>query len=275
MWYKPSPGLRAAGGFRTHPRYRGCVAHWLMDEGGGLTAFDISGNKNNGTLTSGPTWTGGQFGPTLNLDGVDDYVDVGNASPLQLTGAMTVSAWINLDDLSATVHRIVSKFGLAGNRGWEMVLDDAPDNRFTFRISSDGTVTLQAQEAAQWAFSGQWMHVVGTYEPSTALRIYRNAVLIVENTTAIPASQFNSSVNARIGRGPTGGAPFDGKIDDVRIYNRVLSPEEVAWLYNQPFIEFYRARHVFVSTGAAAAGQPYLSRFHAVPFVPTYGRSLN
>lgn len=59
-----------------------------------MTAADASGNNSTGTLSSGATWTTGQSGAAANLDGVDDYVQVGAQSSLALTNAGTLSAWI-------------------------------------------------------------------------------------------------------------------------------------------------------------------------------------
>src|SRR3989338_5343069 len=64
----------------------GLVGYWTFDEGAGTTANDSSGNNNTGTLTNGPTWTTGKIGQALNFDGVNDYVDLGFPSALQLSG---------------------------------------------------------------------------------------------------------------------------------------------------------------------------------------------
>ena len=72
----------------------GLVAYWPLDEGGGTTTADASGNGNDGTLNL-PGWDSGKFGGALNFDGVDDYVDCGNPSILDFgTGDFTISAWI-------------------------------------------------------------------------------------------------------------------------------------------------------------------------------------
>ncbi|MHC4494231.1 MAG: hypothetical protein ACYSYM_00240 [Planctomycetota bacterium] len=72
----------------------GLVGYWPLDEGGGTTTADASGNGNDGTLNA-PKWDAGKFGSALNFDGVDDYVDLGNPPILDFgTGDFTVSAWV-------------------------------------------------------------------------------------------------------------------------------------------------------------------------------------
>ena len=58
----------------------GLVGHWTFDESLGTSATDVSGNGNIGLLMNGPTVTAGKFGNALQLDGLDDYVDLGNST---------------------------------------------------------------------------------------------------------------------------------------------------------------------------------------------------
>src|SRR3974390_940214 len=70
------------------------VAAYGFNEGTGTTTADASGNALTGTLDDA-TWAAGKYGSAVNLDGVDDYVDLGNQTPLQVTGSMTISGWVN------------------------------------------------------------------------------------------------------------------------------------------------------------------------------------
>lgn len=72
----------------------GLVAAYNFDEGSGTTLMDRSGNGNNGTLVSSPAWTAGKNGGALAFDGVDDYVSVPETSSLDISGSMTLAAWI-------------------------------------------------------------------------------------------------------------------------------------------------------------------------------------
>jgi len=65
------------------------VGYWSFDEGSGEMAKDGSGNGNDGSLENGTEWTAGKFGDAVQFDGTDDYVDVGNAGNLSITGDFT------------------------------------------------------------------------------------------------------------------------------------------------------------------------------------------
>ena len=87
----------------------GLAAGYAFDEGTGTTAADASGHGIVGTLTNGPGWSTGIYGNALNLDGVNDYVDLGNPAALQLTGSMTISAWIYSSSFPADDAAVISK----------------------------------------------------------------------------------------------------------------------------------------------------------------------
>ena len=72
---------------------RGLVGYWKFDEGGGTTAYDASGNGNDGTLTNGPKWTQGKEGGALAFDGRNDYVNAGNGASLNIANEMTIGRY--------------------------------------------------------------------------------------------------------------------------------------------------------------------------------------
>jgi len=76
----------------------GLVGSWTFNapDMSGVTAFDRSGNNNNGTLANGPARAIGRIGQALNFDGSDDYVNLGNPTSLQITGNLTISAWVKM-----------------------------------------------------------------------------------------------------------------------------------------------------------------------------------
>ena len=87
----------------------GITAGYAFNEISGTSAADASGHGIIGTLINGPTFTAGKYGNAVALDGVNDYVNLGNPAALQLTGSMTVSAWINSSSFPADDAAIVSK----------------------------------------------------------------------------------------------------------------------------------------------------------------------
>ena len=87
----------------------GITAGYAFDELSGTTTADASGHGITGTLTNGPTFTPGHTGNAITLDGVNDYVNLGNPAALQLTGSMTVSAWVYATAFPVDDAAVVSK----------------------------------------------------------------------------------------------------------------------------------------------------------------------
>src|SRR3989338_1067169 len=101
----------------------GLVGYWSFNEGTGSYAGDSSGNRNQGTLTNGPTWVDGKRGKALNFDGVNDYV-IASSTSLNNLPAMTVSAWMfPRSSGEGTVGNIVTKSQGAGVNGWRIYQD--------------------------------------------------------------------------------------------------------------------------------------------------------
>jgi hypothetical protein len=203
----------------------GPVGHWKLDETSGTSASDSSGNNITGTLTNGPVWATGKIGNALQFDGSNDYVALGTPAALQITGAMTLSAWVYIDTFT-TNGRIIAKQGGSSARCWSLNVES--NGVAAFQIASNSSTLVIVSSAIS---SGQWVHLTGVYEPGSALRLYINGALAASNTTSIPSTQFNNSLAVNIGRRPDASNYFDGTIDDVRVYNRSLTATEVSALY--------------------------------------------
>ena len=231
-----------------------------MNEGGGLVAFDASGFRNNGTLTNmdpGTDWVGGQRGWALDFDGSNDYVDLANPSSLNITGELTISAWVYVRGATNQGDDIFTRDKNSSDRGYRLVFDS--DDTVAFYVAQDATTKIQAAVSGRTPYQNLWVHVVGVYLPSTYVRVYLTGALQAENTTSVPASIRSSTVGPRIGmRGDNLQGWTDGLIDEVRIYNRVLDPDEIASLFTDPFLEF-RTRRRRIFKAAAAAGDATIS----------------
>ncbi len=209
----------------------GLVGYWKFDEGTGLSAADSSGNNNNGTLINGPTWTiAGKINGGLTFDGVDSYVSVPRTSSLTLNGKWTLAAWVYRNSATQSfvfAPRLVNQY-----------YDD-----FSMPISPDGTLNVSEYYYPGYTWIGvnsvtklgvgQWYHVVGTYDYSANyMALYINGALDnYINTSLLPVYQGNPIA---IGSDPysLSGRTLDGKLDEVRIYNRALSPSEITSLYS-------------------------------------------
>ena len=205
----------------------GLAAAYAFNETSGTSTADASGNNINGTLINGPTFTPGKSGNAITLDGVNDYVDLGNPAALQLTGSITVSAWIYSSSFPVDDAAIVSKRGSTGFQ-----LDTTVDNgtrTIGFKLTNSSGATM-ARYGATTLQPNTWYYVTGVYNAATqTIDVYLNGVLdngLLKGT--VTSSQQNSTQNVTIGRrsGSTG-SEFAGRIDDVRIYSRALTKEEI------------------------------------------------
>ena len=194
----------------------GLVGYWTFDGNkiAGVTSYDSSSSGNNGTMTNGPIPTLGKVGQALNFDGSDDYVAFN--SGYTLGNFSTVSAWINLNNTSGiqtiTQGTTATRFFI-----WNSTQLQYSENTVTF---SSGNVSITP---------GQWYHVAAVRDTTTVeiVSFYVNGVLISSSTAAIQNQNFFNYINS-----PTAGRVLNGKIDEVRIYNRSLSADEIKALYN-------------------------------------------
>jgi hypothetical protein len=192
----------------------GLVASYSFDDGTGGVLSDSSGNGHTGTI-AGAAWVPGRHGGGLSFDGVDDHVDLGQVGTFYGAG-FTLEAWVRKE----TAKNDVAVVGTWTSNGGPMVWVDHLASRYRVTF---GTTFSGYLDAGVGPSAGQWQHVAATYEGATA-RFYVDGVEV----SARAASGPGSSNTWRIGAyGSTPGGYFDGVVDDVRIYDRALSPTEV------------------------------------------------
>ena len=201
------------------------IGWWKLDETSGLLARDSSGRENHGTLynMAGSEWTSGITDGALEFDGTEDYIAVSNSSSLQLTNALTLTAWIKGDAWgSGSSVNIVARKGEGNPNNYQLAV-------------ADGQVSLYLDDSDGNGFrgdtvlnTGQWYHVAATWDGST-VRVYLDGVLDNDPPDSYTSPLATDSRPLYIG-GREGADWFDGIIDDVRIYNRALTAVEVAQL---------------------------------------------
>ena len=209
----------------------GLVAAYAFNETSGTATVDGSGHGLTGTLTNGATFGPGKNGNAVALDGVNDFVTLGNPAALQLTGSLSISAWINASAFPSDDAAIVSKRS-SGESGFQLdtTVDRGP-RAIGFKISDASGGSSVARYGATTLQLNTWYHVAGVYNATArTLDVYLNGQLnngVLLGT--VPASQPNPGQNVNIGQRP--GVPgtfnFRGKIDDVRLYSRALTQAEI------------------------------------------------
>ena len=154
---------------------------------------------------------------SLDFDGVDDYVGLGNSTDLQITGAFSFSCWVNTT--STNYEGIYFK-------GNTVALND-----IYIRRQNNGTVRMFVNGSSINVTSsttvndGNWHHIMCVYVPSTSMTIYIDGSQDAQNTTTIPSAINNNYGNISIGEG--GGQFFNGKIDEASIFNTVVDIADV------------------------------------------------
>jgi len=202
------------------PNNLGLVGYWPMNEGVGTKAGDSSGQGNTGSIT-GATWTSGKHGKALSFDG-NDYINVSNSSSLN-SSLITVAVWVNPTSFANYKTIAIKTTSSSWNDGWGLFhYTGANDIRFFINGYNANYVSANIP-------IGSWSHITGTFDGSL-ISIYTNGTLTATSTYS---GSINTSSNIlQIGSGDiVGGGFWNGKIDDVRIYNRALTASEVAKLY--------------------------------------------
>jgi len=196
------------------------VGWWRFDEGSGTIANDSSGNGNTGTFNGDPQWVAGYFGGALEFDGSDDWLDCGSNPSLDLT-TWTITFWLKVNE-----NKNYNGFIIKGNDAAENyeVLGFA-DGSFHFPIQhTDGSRTY-INTAAGIIVPDEWAHFAYSYDAAQGRRFYKNGSLIFEDTES--GTPQASTTSLAIGNEQPLSRYVNGAMDDIRIYNHVLSESEL------------------------------------------------
>ena len=208
------------------------VAHWKLDDATGATALDSAGNH-DGILINAPSWlTSGQLDGALELDGVDDYVDVGS---FDVAGSgITMLGWFNADTFNDD-PRIVSK--ASGSQEidawWQLsAFGSGTDQWLRMRIKAGGTTTTLIDSTVSLQ-TDTWYLAAATYNNATGdMTLYLDGAEVATGLHAVGgALDADASVPVAIGANGDAARFFDGTLDDIRVYNRPLSAAEIADLF--------------------------------------------
>src|SRR3989344_958240 len=202
------------------PPTAGLLSYWSFDEGSGTTASDTSGNNHTGTLTNGATWTTGKAGNAVNLDGIDDFVDLGSFVPVSAGGARSFSTWIKLSAINK--FNPIIEWGI-----------DTSNQLFGIGVSSSNNVRIDNGAKtcnAPTVFSADtWYHIAitGSGNNMNTYTLYVNGA----STPCATSSTINTATSGAIdiGNDPGIGSAneLSGVIDEARIYDRALTSAEV------------------------------------------------
>jgi hypothetical protein len=209
------------------------VAYYPFSSG---SAQDASGNANHGTV-NGATPTTDRFGNSnsaFSFDGSNDYINCGDSDSLDVTQGVTIAAWVNPLSTNDDWPTIVMKW--SGNLSRELYGLYLYDKHIYGELSTTGEfINLETTEAP--IVINEWQHLAMTFDSdSDTAIIYRNGESLQE-WSDISGTILTSDYDLMIGmhkRGDYEDLHFHGSIDEVRIYDHALSPEEIRGLVPIP-----------------------------------------
>jgi hypothetical protein len=211
------------------------TAHWKLNEDYGIIVSDSSGTDKHGTLMNDTpaTWqpSSGYLNGAVELDGIDDYVEIQNYDGITGTNPRSISCWIKTT--SQAVHNPIMHWGLEGTGA-----------RWTFTTNYDnGVAYLRAMISGGYCRGyvnnitlndGQWHHVGVTWQVEDADNDIDNAKLYIDGIAVTTSDWVSHQVNTQQGDpvyiGKWSSNYFDGSIDDVQIYDFVLTADEISAL---------------------------------------------
>jgi hypothetical protein len=224
------------------------AAHWKLDDGNGQTAIDSAGGH-HGTLLNGPSWTVGAVGDGVEFNGSSHVIEAPHHDDLNITDRLTLAAWINTSDFDWG-HVIVHK----GTSNLDHVYYMSLNNKnIQFAASPAGGGWNNHGSDPLPMELNQWYHVATTFDnEADTLKFYFNGALVAERTFTTDPAPRDAPV--RIGRSVTNDYGWPGKLDDVRIYDRVLDDAEIADLVGRPPIAHWKFDETSGSTAVDSAG---------------------
>ena len=203
----------------------GLVGYWKMNDGSGTTARDFSGWGNDATLVGSPAWVPVANGLALNLNGSTTYATVTDQAALDSGSALTLSAWIRPRAKAEQV--LISRALMGSVDGYELALSSTGKVFARVNQASSGD-SYRVNSSTSYPTTGTaWMHVAATYDGSR-IRLYINGIL--EGNVPGPLAIGTGSVAVGLGAQSDGTRPFNGTLEEVRIYNLALSGTEIAAL---------------------------------------------
>ena len=220
----------SAWGVESSESIQGLISHWKFDEGSGTTAYDSAGN-NDGTVY-GAQWTTGQIDGALSFDGVDDYVDLGDIDEFEFgEDDFSISVWIYPRNHSGSGHIITKYYWGNEQRQWYLA-HSASDAILFYTNPTGASSDHEVLESVSTVARNTWTFVTTVRKGSTKY-IYINGKLDTTGTTAGILAGQSAKVYIGAVDSPSEGLHhfFNGEIDDVRIYDKALSAEEIQELY--------------------------------------------
>lgn len=211
----------------------GLIASWSGDG----NANDSVNSAHNGTLVNGAGFSSGQIGQAFRLDGSSDFISVPDNNAWAFgTGDFSISLWASFDSVRHDTYRRLPNVFIghspgAGTQGkWVFFYDD--DGYLMFLNGPNSTLGVDFLRSPRTFFPtlGEWYNFTVT-RSGGSYTFYVDGVSLGTATSTVPTP----NVTGRLTIGQAEGLGyFDGRLDEIQIYNNALSPTEVAGLASAP-----------------------------------------
>lgn len=210
----------------------GLVGWWPLNGEEG-NAKDLSRTGNNGTVNGATREVAGRGGlQASSFDGSDDYINAGDSSGLSALNQFTISSWIRLRELPSvdgSNAAVATKWHGSGGARENIMRINAGSDVIQFYLADESSGTVSNWSSNSSLAAERWYHLLVTYDGSE-LNFYIDGVLDVSRTASV--SVQDTTAPFQIGaRNEDSADYFNGDICDVRVYNRVLSLNEIQTLY--------------------------------------------
>ncbi|HSV98855.1 MAG TPA: LamG-like jellyroll fold domain-containing protein [Sedimentisphaerales bacterium] len=231
---------------RAHPFARGLAACWLLNETAGRTARDIAGSRRDGTFSGNPSWSAGSFGSSLDFDGADDWIGMGDClnlgvDDISVLAVLKYSAASQPDNWSGTrIGAVLGKGYLDGaGKGYGLLVET--DNRLSWQIRNQATAFAAGSDGA--LNDNRWHLAVGVCDRDdpAGVRLYLDGLRqgVTANATSLNGIDLSGSRAFAIGsRQEASGTwfwDFAGSVALACVWKRVLSEAEIRRLCRNPF----------------------------------------
>lgn len=206
------------------------VGYWHLDEGTSTLAYDASGNANTGTLTNSPTWQSGsncKAGSCLSFTSASSqYVSLSSGFA-NFTGGITIEVWAYPTGVGSWQRFIDLGNGSASDN--ILFARNASTDYLTYEVYSAGSSGGKVNATGAISLN-QWQHFAATEDSSGNVILYKNGAQIQTGTTAVPRNLTRS--NNYIAKSNWADAYYQGSIDEIRVWDRVLTASEIEAHYN-------------------------------------------
>jgi len=199
------------------------VGHWMFEN----NAADSSDHGNEGTISGAPEFVNGQIGETaLKFKTTSDYVSIASSPDFSMEN-FTLAAWVKIPQPIPSGWRTIIEHNRWGSN-WFGLWKSSNGNKFHFRWGNQSNST---SDFSSEIGADTWYHVAATFDASEKIaRMYLDGKIdqrVTNTDTPEP-----SIAELRVGLNLDGTEEFKGTIDDLRIYNRVLTQTEIEELVN-------------------------------------------